>query len=217
MTQIATQVSRELRRIAGRRERRRARRTRDRRGPGRRRQLERGLGQHRLRRRLRRDGRVDRERGRPRAGRARSDVVTYSTQKIRDVGALEQGREPGHGRRPRRADRLRQAARRARLRPGPGRPPPPGGQGASSSCRGSTASSTRGSSCPPTQPNLEIEVDLAKARARGHQARRRAPRGGHAAAGHRGRQRVRGPEGLRGDREGHARDAPQTSRACATC
>ena len=27
---------------------------------------------------------------------ARHDVVTYSTQKIRDVGALQRGREPGH-------------------------------------------------------------------------------------------------------------------------
>ena len=27
---------------------------------------------------------------------ARHDVVTYTTQKIRDVGALQRGREPGH-------------------------------------------------------------------------------------------------------------------------
>ena len=54
---------------------------------------------------------------------------------------------------------------------------------------------------PTEQPNVEIEVDIAKAR-EADQARRRAPRGGHARPGPPRRQRLRGPEGLPGDRAG---------------
>ena len=83
MTQIATQLSRELRGIPGvdnvGAHVGRAVGV----GPGRRRQLERGLGQHRLRRRLRRDGRVDRGRRRPRAQRR---VTTSSPTRRRRSG-----------------------------------------------------------------------------------------------------------------------------------
>ena len=49
------------------------------------------------RRRLRRDGRLDRGRRRPACAASRHDVVTYSTQKIRDVGALNEGENPVTG------------------------------------------------------------------------------------------------------------------------
>ena len=54
------------------------------------------------------------------------------------------------------------------------------------------------------QPTIEIEVDLEKAQQLGVTPGRRAPRRGHLVAGHPGRQRLRGPEGLR----------RRSSRAC---
>ena len=69
----------------GCRQRRRARGSRDRLGPGRRRQLQRGLGQHRLRRRLRRDA--------SRPSRTRSDGVRRRASRRRHLlDAEDQGR-----------------------------------------------------------------------------------------------------------------------------
>ena len=209
MTQLTTQVSRELREHPRRRQRRRARGTRDRVGPGRGRQLERGLGQHRLRRRLRRDDRVHRGHRGPRAQRARTTSSPTRRRRSRTSARCSEGENPVTGDgldvltgsdKPlavrvfgqdqdvlrRQAARVQQLVARRRRRREPAR-----------------------SSCRRASPNLEIEVDLAKARAQGIKPGdvRRAE--ASAAAGHRGRQRVRGPEGLRGDRQGHARDAPQ--------
>ena len=97
MTEIATQVSRELRSLPRRRQRRRARRPRGRRRPAPGRELRRRLGEHRLRRRLRQDVRVDRGRGRAACRASESDVITYSEQKIRDVGALRDGQNLATG------------------------------------------------------------------------------------------------------------------------
>ena len=72
------------------------------------------------------------------------------------------------------------------------------------SSRGSTASSTPQAERRVTQPSVEIEVDLARGAALRGQARRRASRGGDAAAGHPGRQHLPGPEGLRRRRAGRA-------------
>ena len=66
----------------------------------------------------------------------------------------------------------------------------------------------RASSERSEEPTLEIEVDLERRSVR-RQAGRRAPRGRDAAGGHRGRQPVRGAEGLRGRGLGHRSDAPQ--------
>ena len=60
----------------------------------------------------------------------------------------QRGREPDHGRRPRRADRLGQAADGARLRPGPGRPAPRGGAGPAARVRVDGVVDPR-SSCRP--------------------------------------------------------------------
>ncbi len=76
------------------------------------RQLERGLGEHRLRRRLRRHDGRDRGDGRRRARASSHDVVTYTAQRIRDVGAPRRGPERVRGQRPRRPDRDGPAAGR---------------------------------------------------------------------------------------------------------
>ena len=68
--------------------------------------------------------------------------------------------------------------------------------------------------CRPTQANRDRGRPRQGAPLR-DQARRRAPRGGHAAPGHPGRQRLPGPEGVRGDRRGPPSTA--SSRASATC
>ena len=70
---------------------------------------------------------------------------------------------------------------------------------------------------PAAEPTLEIAVDLARAQQYGSQAGRRPPRGGHAAVGPRGRQPLRGAEGLRRRRVGDAGDAPQRRPRPQTC
>ena len=124
-------------------------------------------------------------------------------------GRSNQGEQRRQGQRPRRPDRVGQAARRAGLRPGPRTSSAPRPSKVRQLMSGVDGVVDPRVELPPEQPSLEIEVDLAKAQALRHQARRRAPRGGHAAAGHPGRQRVRGAEGLRRDRPGRARDAPE--------
>ena len=114
--------------------------------PGGRRQLGRALGQHRLERRLRRDGGIDRRCGRPHARRRSRSRQLFGAedQGRRSAGP---GRQGGLGQRPQRAHRLRRPARRPRLRPGPGHPQARGTQAARGSCPRSTVSQTRASSC----------------------------------------------------------------------
>ena len=175
-----------------------------------RRQLRRGLGEHRPPvPTTTRPSRRSRTRL-PDVQGVQSDVVAYSEQKIRDVGALETA-EHRYGRGPRRADRrsdqplvvrvfgqnldvLRREAAKVRTL----------------MTQRSTASWTRSSRQPTEQPNVEIEVDLDQGPRGRDQARRRAPRGGHARSGPPRRQRLRGPEGLPGDRAGARRRRAQT-------
>ena len=158
--------------------------------PGRRRQLQRGVGHHRRRRRLRQDGARDRAtspRRRRRYGRR-----TYSAQKIRDVGAAERAARTSARRRAERADRHRQAARRPRLRRGPrdvlaARRP----SGCADVMTGVDGVVDPTVELPPTQPTIEIETNLDHARRYGVKPGdvRRAE--AHPAAGHPGRQHLR--------------------------
>ena len=173
--------------------------------------------EHRLGRRLRRDAGA---RSRTRSPACAASTATSSpTRRRRSATSARstQGGNPVRGQRPRRADRLRT-----------------GRSSCASTARTSTSCAARRDKVrqamsevdgvvdprielPRTQPTLEIEVDLERAQRFGHQARRRAPRGGHAAAGPPGRQRLRGAEGLRRDRPGRARRRAAASTTCATC
>ena len=153
--------------------------------PGGRRQLGRALGRHRLERRLRRDGGIDRRCGRPHARRRSRSRQLF--------GAEDQGRrcagpggQGGLGKRPQRAHRLRRPARRSRLRPGPGHPQARGTQ---------AAQDVPGRRCRKPAPRAAGDSADHRDRDRPRQstalrrqAGRRAPRRGNPGAGDPGRK-----------------------------
>ena len=134
-------------------------------------------------------------------GGVQHDVTTYSSQKIRDVGALNDGDNPNRGNgfdvltgtdKPlvvrvfgQEQDVLRRQAERVRqlVAQVDGVVDPRVAQPDDSAAGGDRGRPRQGAALPD-------------------QAGRRASRGGGTAPGHHGRQRVRGPEGLRRDRAG---------------
>ena len=144
---------------------------------------------------------------------ATADVVPYSTQEMRDVGSLHTGANTVTGSgldvmtglntplavRVYGQDPKILAAEAAKV------------QQVMTTIDGVVNPRVEGAA---TQPTIEIEVDLDKAQqvgiSPGDVRRAEATR----ATGHSGRQRVRGAEGLRRDRQGHARH-PTQRRRCA--
>ena len=167
MTQITTQLSREAARHPRRRQRRRARRAARSGGPGRETStpsevwvsIDSGADYDATLASI--EDAVDRVRS-----AVDHDVVTYTTQKIQDVGALSEGENPVTGDGPRRADRLRQAARRARVRPGPATSSRRAGRPGCSELvsRGRRRRRPAPRAAGRRSRTVEIEVDLDKAR-----------------------------------------------------
>ena len=158
-----------------------------------RRQLGRDVGQHRPVGRLRQDGRRRSRRvvdGYPGIDHDGDDLLEGADEQVL-------GSATGRRARPCASSATTSAVLRSKAERGEA--------GASAGIDG--VAERRASTSPPSEPTMEVEVDLAKAQQLRHQARRCPPRGGDPAVGPPGRQPVRGPEGVRRGGVEHARDA----------